>query len=135
MAALPEEDRLADLGFSQAYHTTKKGCSSMFAGVRGSATFQMPVADGSDAAYCVPATNGLSHLEPVHAVDKPQAEDHACLVILDGVDVLFQLFLFFGTPRFEMVNPALQVPDFDGQAAAYKAESISRFRSNRSCSL
>ena len=50
-------------------------------------------------------------------MDEPQAEDHAGLVILDGADVLLQLFLFLVTPRFEVIDPILQIPEFGGQIA------------------
>ena len=121
MAALPKKGRLADLGFLQAYHITERQGSSRFTRVHAVSTFgaQVAIADQLDAVGGVPAAYGLGHLGPGHAVDEPQAEDHAGLVILDAADVLLQLFLLLGTLRFEMIDPALLVPDFNGQVAHF----------------
>ena len=110
MAALPKEGRLADLGFLQAYNITWRGVSSSFTPFHAVSTFgaQVAIADQLDAVGGVPAADGPGHLGPGHAVEEPQAEHHAGLIVLDGVDVPLQYPLFPRTLRFEVGDPLLR---------------------------
>ncbi len=100
MAALPRKGRLAYLGFSQVYNTTDRGVSSSFTPFHGVSTFgvQMPMADQLNAVGRVFASDSFSHPAPCHAVNEPQTENHTGLVVLDGADVLLQLFLLLSAP-------------------------------------
>lgn len=52
--------------------------------------------DQLDTVGCIPAADGLGHLGPCHAVDEPQTENHAGLIILNRGYVPLQDSLFLG---------------------------------------